>query len=208
MKIEVINNEVKIPYVVEKLISRKCHKLEQMLKNLKMQQTLALKCDLNGIKGKKAFNLRLSLQIPHATLHATAVGPSIMNVFGVGFRKLFDSVSKIKETLRTDQETEQKRKNAANSIAQSTLTHSARNKLAEFYSGNYGRFYNYALREIRFRSYQGYTKPGIIDVKDILDEALLAVAEKLNRNYNEAQVMRLFYDGIKKAIDKDRKSVV
>jgi len=201
MKIEVINHEVKIPYVVEKLISRKCHKLEQMLKNHKTQ-TLVIKCDLDAAKGKKAFNLKLTLQIPNATLHATETGPSIMNVFGAGFKKLFYSVSKLKESLRTGREAEQKRKNAENSIADSALTHSGRNKLAEFYSGNYGRFYNYALREIRFRSYQGYTKPGIIDVNDVLDEALLSVAKKLNRDYNEAKARRLFYNGIKKVIDK------
>jgi RNA polymerase sigma factor (sigma-70 family) len=124
-----------------------------------------------------------------------------MNVFGIGFKNLFNSISKLKETLRTGRETEQKRRNAEDSIAKSALTHSARNKLSELYSDNYGRFYNYALREIRFRSYQGYTKPGIIGVNDVLDEALLSVAKKITGGYNEAKARRLFYHGIKKAID-------
>jgi hypothetical protein len=58
---------------------------------------------------KKAYQLKLNLQIPNAALHTTSVSNSIVIVFGAAFKNLFQSVSKLKATLRADQETEQKK---------------------------------------------------------------------------------------------------
>ena len=82
------------------------------------------------------------------------------------------------------------------------MQHDSRKMLSEFFGAKYGQFYNYALREIRFRSYQGYTKPGTIDVTDILNEALLVIATEFNAKFNEEKAVRLLYKEIKKAIDR------
>jgi RNA polymerase sigma factor (sigma-70 family) len=80
-----------------------------------------------------------------------------------------------------------------------SIPQSARKIFAEFYSKNFGRFYNYTLREIRFRSYQGYTKPGVIDVNDVLNEAFLSVAERFDPTFSEEEMARRYFEGI---IDK------
>ncbi len=201
MIIEVIDHDLKMPYVADDLIARKCHKLERML-NKFYPETISLKCDLSLTPGKKAYRLKLTLQIPNAALHTTSVSNSIVTVFGAAFKNLFQSVSKLKTTLRADHETEQKRKNAEQAIADFSIPQSARKIFATFYSKNFGRFYNYALREIRFRSYQGYTKPGIIDVNDVLNEAFLSVAEKLDLNFTEEEITRSYFEEIRKVIDQ------
>ncbi len=201
MKIDIIDHDLKIPYVADDLIARKCHKLERMLNKFN-PETISLKCDLSLKPGKKAYQLKLNLQIPNAALHTTAVSNSIVIVFGAAFKNLFQSVSKLKATLRADQETEQKRKNAEQATSDFSIPQSARKIFAEFYSKNFGRFYNYTLREIRFRSYQGYTKPGVIDVNDVLNEAFLSVAERFDPTFSEEEMARRYFEGINKVIDK------
>jgi RNA polymerase sigma factor (sigma-70 family) len=66
---------------------------------------------------------------------------------------------------------------------------------------NYHRVYNYALREIRFRCYQGFSKPGDITVRDILDDALVQVSERMLSRFDERRALRLIYDEIRRTID-------
>jgi len=75
-------------------------------------------------------------------------------------------------------------------------------QFAAFFSESYGRFYNYALREIRFRSYQGYTQPGTLEVTDILDDALLSAAQRLSCEFNKGEAPRLGFDDIRRTIEK------
>jgi RNA polymerase sigma factor (sigma-70 family) len=201
MKVEFIDNDLKVPYVADDLLARKCHKLERMLHRFPTE-VLSLKCAVNLATGKKAFIVKLNLTIPNASLSASAVEKSIVSAFGSAFNKLFGSVSELKTSFRTHQETKKKTDEARQSLDSISMQRDSRKMLSEFFGARYGQFYNYALREIRFRQYQGYLKPGNIDIADILDEALLAIAKELNTNFNEDKAVRLLYKEIKKAIDR------
>jgi RNA polymerase sigma factor (sigma-70 family) len=150
--------------------------------------------------------VKLHLKMPQASLNAMAVDKSIVNVFGAAFKKLFRSVSELKVTLRSNEEEKNKRTATENSLADIVPPEAARKMLAEFYSSNYGKFYNYALREIRFRSYQGYSEPGDIEVADVLDEALLTAGEQLTHEFNEEKAVRICFDEIRKAIERHLKT--
>ena len=201
MKCEIVDNGLKIPYIAENLITRKCHKLERML-HMVHPEEIHLTTELSSGNGKKVYRLKLSLKIPQAALSVHAVDRSIVDVCGAAFTKLFNAVSELKTTLRANRETAQKREQARHSLEGLTIPPRVSSLLADFFSNNYGRFYNYALREIRFRSYQGYTKPGSIDVRDVLDEALLSSAQHFSLDFNEEKATRIYYDEIKKSIDR------
>lgn len=205
MKIEINDHDLDIPYVADGLIARKCHKLERMLNKFQPGE-ISLIADLDVASGKKAYRLKLHLKMPQASLNAMAVEKSIVNVFGAAFKKLFRSVSELKITLRSNEEEKKKRIATEHSLADIVPPEAARKMLAEFYSSNYGKFYNYALREIRFRSYQGYSEPGDIEVADILDEALVIVGKQLSLDFNEEQAMRICFDEIRKAIERQLKT--
>lgn len=201
MKVEFIDNELKVPYMADDLLARKSHKLERMLHRFPTE-SLSLKCELNLATGKKAYLVKLNLTMPNATLSASAVDKSIVNAFGSAFNKLFGSVSELKTTHRAQHETIKKTDEAQHTLENVAMVQDSRKMLSEFFGTKYGQFYNYAQREIRFRSYQGYTKPGTIDVVDILDEALLVIAKEFNANFNKDKAVRLLFKEIKKAIDR------
>lgn len=201
MKVEFIDNELNVPYMADDLLARKSHKLERMLHRFPTE-SLSLKCELNLATGKKAYLVKLNLTMPNATLSASAVDKSIVNAFGSAFNKLFGSVSELKTTHRAQHETIKKTDEAQHTLENVAMVQDSRKMLSEFFGTKYGQFYNYALREIRFRSYQGYTKPGTIDVVDILDEALLVIAKEFNANFNKDKAVRLLFKEIKKAIDR------
>ncbi|MBN1308930.1 MAG: sigma-70 family RNA polymerase sigma factor [Chitinispirillaceae bacterium] len=201
MKCEIVDNGLNIPYIADNLIARKCHKLERMLHMVNPEE-IRLAAEFYSGDGKKVYRLKLSLKLPQAALNVQAVDPSIVDVCGTAFMKLFNAVSELKTTLRANRETAQKREEAQHSLEGLTIPPNVRSLLASFFSNNYGRFYNYALREIRFRSYQGYTKPGSIDVNDVLDEALLSAARHFSLDFNEEKATRIYYDEIRKSIDR------
>ena len=78
---------------------------------------------------------------------------------------------------------------------------SDKSRCTDLFMKNYPRFYNYALREIRFRMYQGFAKPGDIKVGEVLDDALVRVADRLVVPCSDQYMLRYFYDEIKKAIE-------
>jgi RNA polymerase sigma factor (sigma-70 family) len=201
MKVEFIDNDLKVPYMVDDMLARKCHKLERMLHRFSTE-SLLLKCALDLASSKKAYLVKLNLTIPNATLNASAVHKSIVSALGLSFNKLFGSVTELKTTLRAQHETIEKTDEAQHILENVPMVIDSRKMLSELFAAKYGQFYNYALREIRFRSYQGYTKPGTVEVADILDEALLVVAKEFNVNFNEEKAVRLLYKEIKKAIDR------
>ena len=201
MKTVINDHDITIPYVADGLISRKCHKLERMLNKNKSDE-VTLYCDLYRVSGKKLFQVKLDLKMSQASLNVNDVNKSIVEAFGSAFLKLFRSVSELKTTLRATLEQKVKREAAERSLSESVLSETTRTLLANFYSSNYGQLYNYALREIRFRSYQGYTQPGTIDVSDVLDEALLKVGAQLYLNFDEEKAKRLFYNEVRMAIER------
>ncbi|MCU0609579.1 MAG: sigma-70 family RNA polymerase sigma factor [Chitinispirillaceae bacterium] len=204
MKVEFLDHDLKLPYVADDLLLRKCHKLERMLHRFP-SESLSLKCELSPASGKKAYQFKLHLSLPDATISASAVDKSIVTVLGAAFKKLFGSVSELKTTLRAQQETIQKTDDARRSLDNISMTQNSRKSLSEFFGSRYGRFYNYALREIRFRQYQGYLKPGTIDIEDILNDALLIIAKEFNLNFNKDKAVRLIFKEIKQAIDRQLK---
>jgi len=46
MKVEFSDHNLKVPYLADDLLSRKCHKLERMLRRFPTE-SLSLKCELN-----------------------------------------------------------------------------------------------------------------------------------------------------------------
>jgi len=201
MRTVINDHDIEIPYMADDLISRKCHKLERML-NKYQSDEVTLQCDLDRASGKKAFQVKLNLKMPYASLNVTEVDKSIVKAFGSAFIKLFRSVSELKTTLRATQDQKIKRDAAERSLSDTVLPEVARSLLADFFSSNYGQLYNYALREIRFRSYQGHTKPGTIDVSDVLNEALLKVGGQLSLDFNEEKAKRLFFNEMRMAIER------
>lgn len=201
MKLEFVDHGLTIPYVADNLLTRKCHKLERMLHRFK-PESLSLKCELSPASGKKAFQAKLHVTLPNAVVSANAVDKSMVTALGSAFAKLFSSVAELKTLLRVHQENKQKTNGARQSLDAISMNQDSRKMLAEFFGSKYGKFYNYALREIRFRAYQGYTQPGTIDVADILDEALVALAKEFNGNFSAQKAARLFYREIKKAIER------
>ncbi|MBF0430642.1 MAG: sigma-70 family RNA polymerase sigma factor [Fibrobacteria bacterium] len=204
MKLEIYDNNLELPYVADSLIARKCYKLERML-NKFPPDSITLTCEYSPASRKKFYQLTLDLKVPEGGIKVNAVEKSLVNVSGAAFKKLFRSVSQLKKTMRSRGEYEQKSKTAERSLKDTTLLDDARIKLADFYGKNYGDFYNYALREIRFISYQGYTKLGSVDVIDILNEALLKVANLFNQEYDGENVRRLYFKEIKKTINRQLK---
>ncbi len=201
MNVEIVENNLKIPYVADSLIARKCYKLERMLHKFP-PDSITLSCNFNLASRKKYYQLSLDLKTPEGGISVSTVDKSIVGVSGAAFTKLFRSVSQLKTTMRSRYKDKQMNNRAELALKNTGLLQDSRSKLAEFYSKHYGAFYNYALREIRFRAYQGYTKPGRIDVSDVLDEALLKLANLFHQNYDEENVRRLYYKEIKKVINR------
>ncbi|MBN2036276.1 MAG: hypothetical protein JW768_06000 [Chitinispirillaceae bacterium] len=201
MDIKIVDNEIPIPYVADNLVARKCHKLERMLHTFK-PEAVSLTVDLSRASGKSGYQLKMNLQMHNAALNVHTVGKSVVDVFGSGFNKLFASVAELKATMRATEETKRQRENAEQALAGVQIPQTVRAILAEFFSRNYGRFYNYALREIRFRSYQGYAKPGAIDVADVLNEAFMVVAAQHGHDVTTSSTARLVYQEIGKAIER------
>jgi RNA polymerase sigma factor (sigma-70 family) len=201
MKVERINQAINLPYLVENLIERKVHKLENMLHHFRPDES-KLQLELSVDEAGHDFEIRIMLHLPGATLTASAKSETIIRVCGNAFSKLFESVEELKKAMRRDSKAK-KRGNGTDSSDQSAeRLQSAKSMLVEFYQKSYHRFYNYALREIRFRCYQGFTMPGIITTIDMLNEALATVSDRIDARFDENQARRLCYDEIRKAIDR------
>jgi len=201
MKADFVNHDLKVPYVVEKMIQRKIHKLEKMLFHYQPDQ-ISLHSDLSYSQKKKMFEQKLQLHLSNARLVAEGCHETVSGACGNAYIKLFSLVEDFKTGFRNKSGHERKKGKAEIALASGNSALSTKNKLADFFSKNYRQFYNYTLREIRFRCYQGYTKPGTITVRDILDDSLAQVADRLNHIFNEAQARRICFDEIRKGIEK------
>ncbi|MBN1293996.1 MAG: hypothetical protein JXB48_19320 [Candidatus Latescibacteria bacterium] len=201
MKFKLNRNGVRIPYLAEKMIQRKVHKLKNMLHEY-ASKTALLRAEILRLENKKAYEMKLKLKLSDATFSAGAHAQTITVACGNAFEKLFQSIEELKSVMRGQSGGILNKENRRNvpSGERKTMRQSA--KLARLIEQDYQRFYNYALREIRFRCYQGFTKPGAITVRDILDDALVRVADRLLENYDEKRARRLIFNEIRKGIDR------
>lgn len=200
MNLYVHDNDIKLPYMADNLLSRKCHKLERMLHRFP-PGTLSLTVDILPAANGKDFRVQLHLKIPNAALSSRAVGSSAVTALSSAFKKLFQSVAELKSSLRAAGDIQQKKKSFEKVLSGSMHGKEPVKRFADFFSSSYSRFYNYALREIRFRSYLGYTQPGTLEVTDILDEALLAAGHRFAGGYSETEALRICYNEIRKMIE-------
>lgn len=202
MKVELLNHDIEVPYIVEKLMQRKVHKLKSMLRNYKPDD-VSLNVDFSRIGKKRRYMIKVSLHLPSVTLatgdsHETSIG-----ALGNAFRKLFKSVEQFKRALQRGAEYERKKGNALAIISRANIPSINQSRLAELFSSRYHQFYNYTLREIRFRCYEGFSKPGTITIRDILDDALANVAGRLNGHFSEKNVYRMCFSEIRRSIDRN-----
>ena len=195
MKLELKLQNLTLPYLVEKLIQRKLHKLEKMLHAYE-PLSLALLAEVSQQQNNEQFAVALSLQIPGAELRAHKSDMTIIGACGEAFKALFSSVEEYKGVLRNRSEQKNGRVQDGRNLKVVN-----RDLLMGLFHKNYHRFYNYALREIRFRCYQGFSKPGDITVKDILDDVLVQVADRMLSRFDERRALRIIYDEIRKMID-------
>jgi len=201
MKVEFLNHDMEVPYLADKLVQRKVYKLKSMLRHYQ-PDGVSLCVDFSRTREKRKYIIKLSLRLPGATIatgdsHETAIG-----AFGNAFRKLFKSVEQFKYSLRQGNEFENKKEEAFAITSKADISTLKQNRLAGLFSKNYHQFYNYALREIRFRCYEGFSKPGTITIRDILDDALANVAGRLNGNFNEKSAHLMCYSEIRNSIDR------
>jgi RNA polymerase sigma factor (sigma-70 family) len=199
MKVELKRNGVELPYLAEKMISRECHKLERMLYHFNPAD-MVLNIDFS--RKDVACSISLILYLPGVTMSVCADNKTTIGSCGEAFRKLFTSVEEFKTVLRRKPEHRKISEKNATTISLHGNQEIIQNQLTDLFTKNYHRFYNYALREIRFRCYQGFTRPGDIMVVEVIDEALVRVADQLNVRFVAPHVLRSFYDEIRKAIDR------
>ncbi len=201
MNVVIHRNGVKINELAEKLIDRKVKKLEQMLAHFN-PELVSLRLELNDIPRKGLFTARTVLALPGTALRAEKEGKDLPAVLSETFDRLFREVKKYKEFLRREPEYRRKRPGFKEKMMQVALPEEIEETFMEMVNRNMERLYNFALREVRNRIYQGLIKPGDISVPDVLDEAILQVSAQLPERLEEKWVVRELFRHIIRILNR------
>jgi molecular chaperone DnaJ len=112
MRFGIQAHDVDVPYLAEKLIERKVHKVENQLRRYK-PETASLHAGLLSNNKTGTYQMKLSLHLAGATLTASAKHQTIIGACGAAFAKLFRSVEEFKSALRGESHRKEKREKAA-----------------------------------------------------------------------------------------------
>ncbi len=202
MRLEVRKNGVTVDHQAEKAIHRKTEKLNTLLEKFQPDM-VHLRIDLEHLNKKNRYNARLILELPQKTLRAEKQGENLTKAINESFNSLFREVNKFKSFLRHEPEYKRKLRPNHKEMLLATQTPEELHELyLDFVEKNFGRFYNFAFREIRNRIYQGALKPGDVQVRDVLDEAVVKVWDEVSGKFDEGQIRKRIYRKIVDIVDR------
>ncbi len=202
MRVEIRKNGLTIDRQAEKAISRKTKKLEHLLEKFQPDM-VHLRIDLEHLNKKNLYLSRLILEFPQKTLRAEKQGNNLTKAINESFNSLFREVNKFKSFLRHEPEYKRKlRPNHKEMLLATRTPEELHEVYLDFVEKNFGRFYNFAFREIRNRIYQGRLKPGEVQVRDVLDEAVVKVWDEVPGKFDEKQIRKKIYRKIVDIVDR------
>ncbi len=204
MKYEIIKRDVVLDAETEKLIQRKLEKIERLLENFN-EDLFFLRINYDQIKKRKRYNIRLMLQVVGRYLRVKKDGPDLTAVTNEAFDALIREIKKFKEFLRNEPEFRRKiRPTYKEKINKAQLKEEVQEAFEQYVEQIMSRLYSFALKEIRNRVYQGQLKPGDIQVKDVLDEAIVQVSESIKdvTEFKEKEVRKELYRHIIRIINQ------
>lgn len=204
MKYEIIKRDVVLDAETEKLIQRKLEKIEKLLENFN-EDLFFLRINYDQIKKRKRYNIRLMLQVVGRYLRVKKDGPDLTAVTNEAFDALIREIKKFKEFLRNEPEYRRKiRPSYKEKINKAQLKEEVQEAFEQYVEKIMSRLYSFALKEIRNRVYQGQLKPGDIQVKDVLDEAIVQVSESIKEatEFKEKEVRKELYRRIIRIINQ------
>ncbi len=204
MKYEIIKRDVALDAETEKLIQRKLEKIEKLLENFN-EDLFFLRINYDQIKKRKRYNIRLMLQVVGRYLRVKKDGPDLTAVTNEAFDALIREIKKFKEFLRNEPEFRRKiRPTYKEKINKAQLKEEVQEAFERYVEQIMSRLYSFALKEIRNRVYQGQLKPGDIQVKDVLDEAIVQVSESIKdaTEFKEREVRKELYRHIIRIINQ------
>ena len=204
MKYEIIKRDVALDVETEKLIQRKLEKIEKLLENFN-EDLFFLRINYDQIKKRKRYNIRLMLQVVGRYLRVKKDGPDLTAVTNEAFDALIREIKKFKEFLRNEPEFRRKiRPTYKEKINKAQLKEEVQEAFERYVEQIMSRLYSFALKEIRNRVYQGQLKPGDIQVKDVLDEAIVQVSESIKdaTEFKEREVRKELYRHIIRIINQ------
>ncbi len=204
MKYEIIKRDVALDAETEKLIQRKLEKIEKLLENFN-EDLFFLRINYDQIKKRKRYNIRLMLQVVGRYLRVKKDGPDLTAVTNEAFDALIREIKKFKEFLRNEPEFRRKiRPTYKEKINKAQLKEEVQEAFERYVEQIMSRLYSFALKEIRNRVYQGQLKPGDIQVKDVLDEAIVQVSESIKdaTEFKEREVRKELYRHIIRIINR------
>lgn len=204
MKFEIIKRKVQPDAETEKIIHRKIEKIERLLDRFN-EDLLFLRVKLDQAKKRKQFVVRLVLDVAGHYLRAKKEGPELGAATNDAFEALIREINKFKEFLRREPEFKRKvRPSYKETMLKANLKEDVQEAFEKFVEELMPRFYSFTLREIRNRMYQGQIKPGDIQVKDVLDEAIVVVSDSIKNKtvFKEKEIKNEIYRQIIHIINK------
>ncbi len=204
MKYEIIKRNVVPDAETEKIIARKIEKIEKLLESFN-EDLFFLRINFNEIKKRKRFNVRLMMQILGRHLRVKKEGPDLAAVTNEAFEALIREIKKFKEFLRNEPEFRRKiRPSYKEKINKAQLKQEVQEAFEKYVEEIMPRLYSFALKEVRNRIYQGQLRQGDIQVKDVLDEAIVRVSDMIKNEteFKEKEVKKELYRHIIRIINK------
>ncbi|RLD15786.1 hypothetical protein DRI50_03435 [candidate division KSB1 bacterium] len=204
MKYEIIKRNVVPDAETEKIIARKIEKIEKLLESFN-EDLFFLRINFNEIKKRKRFNVRLMMQILGRHLRVKKEGPDLPAVTIEAFEALIREIKKFKEFLRNEPEFRRKiRPSYKEKINKAQLKQEVQEAFEKYVEEIMPRLYSFALKEVRNRIYQGQLRQGDIQVKDVLDEAIVRVSDMIKNEteFKEKEVKKELYRHIIRIINK------
>ena len=204
MKYEIIKRNVVPDAETEKIIARKIEKIEKLLESFN-EDLFFLRINFNEIKKRKRFNVRLMMQILGRHLRVKKEGPNLPAVTNEAFEALIREIKKFKEFLRNEPEFRRKiRPSYKEKINKAQLKQEVQEAFEKYVEEIMPRLYSFALKEVRNRIYQGQLRQGDIQVKDVLDEAIVRVSDMIKNEteFKEKEVKKELYRHIIRIINK------
>ncbi len=204
MKYEIIKRNVVPDAETEKIIARKIEKIEKLLESFN-EDLFFLRINFNEIKKRKRFNVRLMMQILGRHLRVKKEGPDLPAVTNEAFEALIREIKKFKEFLRNEPEFRRKiRPSYKEKINKAQLKQEVQEAFEKYVEEIMPRLYSFALKEVRNRIYQGQLRQGDIQVKDVLDEAIVRVSDMIKNEteFKEKEVKKELYRHIIRIINK------
>ena len=204
MKYEIIKHDVALDAETEKIIERKIEKIERLFEMMN-EDLFFLRINFNQIKKRKRFNVRLMLQVLGRYFRVKKEGVDLVPVTNEAFDALIREIKKFKEFLRHEPDFRRKiRPTYKEKINKTQLHQEVQEAFEKYVEEIMPRLYSFVLKEVRNRVYQGQLKSGDIQVKDVLDEAILQVAESIKNTtkFKKKEVANSLYRHIINIINK------